>query len=71
MAHRHCHEALERTLRDICDSDLPWGGKIVVMGGDFRQVRPYCRAIIVSAHPPLSSACRADILPAPPPLADP
>ena len=43
MAHRHCHEALERTFRDICDSDLPWGGKIIIMGGDFRQVSiPMC-----------------------------
>ena len=40
MSHRHCHEALERTLRDICIPSLPWGGKIVIMGGDFRQVSP-------------------------------
>ena len=56
MAHRHCHEALERTLRDICGIDMPWGGKIVVMGGDFRQVRPCSSATIVSAHTPPSSA---------------
>ena len=40
MAHRHCHEALERTLRDIWTPTLPWGGKIIIMGGDVRQVRP-------------------------------
>ena len=38
MAHRQCHEAVERCLRDIMGNDLPWDGKIVVMGGDFRQI---------------------------------
>ena len=38
LAHRQCHEAVERCLRDIMGNDLPWDGKIVVMGGDFRQI---------------------------------
>ncbi|XP_025625339.1 uncharacterized protein [Arachis hypogaea] len=39
-------EALNRTLRDIMVSvsdrnkDLPFGGKVVVLGGDFKQVLP-------------------------------
>ncbi|XP_052189908.1 uncharacterized protein LOC127799725 [Diospyros lotus] len=38
MQHRHCVEAVDRTLRDICDSKKPFGGIIVVLGGDFRQI---------------------------------
>ncbi|XP_052172243.1 uncharacterized protein LOC127788170 [Diospyros lotus] len=40
MQHRHCVEAVDRTLRDICDSDKPFGGITVVLGGDFRQILP-------------------------------
>ena len=53
MAHRHCHDAVQRCLRDVMGNDFPWGGKIVVMGGDFRQillvVRKGTRAQVVSA----------------------
>jgi ATP-dependent DNA helicase PIF1 len=41
--HRYCFEALDRTLRDILSDTIPdaqnrqFGGKIVVLGGDFRQ----------------------------------
>lgn len=44
MMHRYCFEALDQTLRDILrfkntsSSDKPFGGKIVVLGGDFRQI---------------------------------
>lgn len=46
MMHRHVFEAVDRTLRDIMttvDPRLgrkPFGGKVVVMGGDFRQILP-------------------------------
>ncbi|KAF7814906.1 ATP-dependent DNA helicase PIF1-like [Senna tora] len=46
MVHRHCFEALDRTLRDIMHSQNaalakhPFGGKVVVLGGDFRQILP-------------------------------
>ena len=40
MQHRHCVEAVDRTLRDICDSTMPFGGITVVLGGDFRQILP-------------------------------
>lgn len=33
---RRNFEKLERSLRDICNQDKPWGGKIVVLSGDFR-----------------------------------
>ena len=31
-------ETLDRSLRDITGYDLPFGGKVMVFGGDFRQV---------------------------------
>lgn len=41
MHHRHLMEALDRTLRDIMQKpDLPFGGKSILLGGDFRQVLP-------------------------------
>jgi hypothetical protein len=46
MMHRHLFEALDRTLQDIVQPGvpppqrLPFGGKVVVLGGDFRQVLP-------------------------------
>ena len=43
MAHRHLLEALDRTLRDIMMDDQPFGGKVLVLGGDFRQILPVVR----------------------------
>ncbi|CAN1274853.1 ATP-dependent DNA helicase PIF1 [Linum perenne] len=41
MAHKHCIEALDRTLRDVLNNDdLPFGGLTMVFGGDFRQILP-------------------------------
>ncbi|XP_074278224.1 uncharacterized protein LOC141601817 [Silene latifolia] len=41
MLNRFCFEALDRSLRDIFRSpDKPFGGKVVVFGGDFRQILP-------------------------------
>lgn len=40
MTQRYAFEALDRTLRDITGVDLPFGGKIIILGGDFRQVLP-------------------------------
>jgi hypothetical protein len=44
--HSYCFEALDRTLRDILSDTIPdaqnrqFGGKFVVLGGDFRQTLP-------------------------------
>ena len=32
--------AIDRALRDIMNNNLPFGGKLVICGGDFRQVLP-------------------------------
>ncbi|KAL0689012.1 hypothetical protein Bca4012_088689 [Brassica carinata] len=42
MMSRHCFETLDRTMRDIIRSceEKPFGGKVVVFGGDFRQILP-------------------------------
>ncbi|XP_012853090.1 PREDICTED: uncharacterized protein LOC105972659 [Erythranthe guttata] len=38
MMHRYCFEALDKTMKSILDSDMPFGGKVVVLGGDSLQI---------------------------------
>ena len=33
-------EIVDRTLRDVCTNDTLFGGKLIVLGGDFRQILP-------------------------------
>jgi hypothetical protein len=46
MTNRRCFEALDRSLRDIISQinsqakEIPFGGKVVVLGGDLRQILP-------------------------------
>ncbi|KAL1308594.1 hypothetical protein AAHE18_17G118200 [Arachis hypogaea] len=46
MLNKMCFEALDRTLRDLMSvtdqykTYQPFGGKVVVLGGDFRQILP-------------------------------
>ncbi|XP_058774276.1 uncharacterized protein LOC131648518 [Vicia villosa] len=44
MANKYCFEALEKTLKDLMSNTKPsksiFGGKVVVFGGDFRQILP-------------------------------
>ncbi|KAL4559204.1 hypothetical protein LXL04_031338 [Taraxacum kok-saghyz] len=40
MAKRTAIEALDDLLRDLMDSETIFGGKVVVLGGDFRQTLP-------------------------------
>ncbi|XP_074315056.1 uncharacterized protein LOC141651236 [Silene latifolia] len=41
MIHKFCIEALDRSLRDVMQtSEKPFGGKLVVFAGDFRQLLP-------------------------------
>jgi hypothetical protein len=49
MTHRRCFEALDRTMRDLLSEHNPanamlsFGGKPIVLGGDFRQILPVVR----------------------------
>ena len=38
MSNRILLEGLDRTLKDIMDNNQPFGGKVVVLAGDFRQL---------------------------------
>ena len=40
MAHRENIESLDLLLQDLCLPEVPFGGKVVVFGGDFRQIFP-------------------------------
>ncbi|KAG2684047.1 hypothetical protein I3760_10G061100 [Carya illinoinensis] len=40
MSRKETIEALDRMLKDVNDSELSFGGKVVVFGGDFRQILP-------------------------------
>ncbi|KAL9156089.1 hypothetical protein ABFS82_09G049500 [Erythranthe guttata] len=40
MMHTYCFEALDKTMRSITHVPKPFGGKVVVLGGDFRQILP-------------------------------
>jgi hypothetical protein len=53
MQHRHCQEAFDHTCRDICDSDMPFGGLTVVFGGDFQQILP---VIVKGSRPEIVNA---------------
>ena len=35
MAPHYALEIMDRTLRDVMNNDLLFGGKIVILGGDF------------------------------------
>ena len=40
MMHKHSFECVDRLLRDITGNDTVFGGKVVLFGGDFRQILP-------------------------------
>ncbi|XP_071693584.1 uncharacterized protein [Rutidosis leptorrhynchoides] len=44
MNDRRCFKTLDRTLRDLMnDCNTPFGGKLIIFGGDFRQTLPVTR----------------------------
>ena len=60
MIHRHAFEAVDRTLRDLMKAvdqsleEKPFGGKVVVFGGDFRQILP---VVIKGTREDIVGAC--------------
>jgi hypothetical protein len=49
MTHQHCFKALDELLKELMGRDtprlrdVPFGGKIILFGGDFRQILPVVR----------------------------
>ena len=37
-------EIVDRTLQDLCFNKLPFGGKLLILGGDFRQIAPVIKS---------------------------
>ncbi|XP_074293672.1 uncharacterized protein LOC141620793 [Silene latifolia] len=56
MAKKENVEALDLLLRDLCNPEIVFGGKIIVFGGDFRQVLP------VIPHKPQREAVEASLV---------
>ena len=40
MTPKEALDAADRCLQDICDTDEPFGSKVLVMAGDFRHALP-------------------------------
>ena len=40
MTNKFSLEAVDRSLRDLRDCDAPFGGVVLILGGDFRQIAP-------------------------------
>ena len=40
MAHKQLLESLDTILQDLMETSLPFGGKVILLAGDFRQVLP-------------------------------
>jgi ATP-dependent DNA helicase PIF1 len=40
MATHHALDAVDRLLKDLMGNDSPFGGKVILLGGDFRQCLP-------------------------------
>ncbi|XP_076924323.1 uncharacterized protein LOC143586728 [Bidens hawaiensis] len=50
MSYRRCFESLNKSLQDILDkSCVPFGGKSMLLGGDFRQTLPIVRKASISS----------------------
>ena len=43
MSNRHLFDALDRTLCNIMETDKLFGGKVLLLAGDFRQILPVVR----------------------------
>ncbi|KAG2690570.1 hypothetical protein I3760_09G193200 [Carya illinoinensis] len=50
MSKKKSIEALDKMLKDINDSELSFGGKVIVFGGDFRQILPVIPTAMLIPH---------------------
>ncbi|KAI7943612.1 hypothetical protein MJO28_011140 [Puccinia striiformis f. sp. tritici] len=51
--HKNSIEAVDRTLMRLCNSSEPFGGKVVIFSGDFRQILPVVK---YNEYPPAEKA---------------
>jgi hypothetical protein len=54
MQHKYNMEAVDHTFRDLCESEMPFGGHTIVFGGDFQQILP---VIIKGGRAQVVGAC--------------
>jgi hypothetical protein len=54
MTHRHCFEALNRTLQDLRNCQKLFGGLTMIFGGDFQQILP---VVLKGSHADIVDAC--------------
>ena len=40
MLHKDLLHYVDRQMRDACNNDLPFGGKVVIISGDWKQLCP-------------------------------
>nr|XP_047142921.1 ATP-dependent DNA helicase PIF1-like [Hydra vulgaris] len=40
MIPKHALNAIDKLLQDVCNNKFPFGGKVILMGGDFMQILP-------------------------------
>nr|XP_047137509.1 ATP-dependent DNA helicase PIF1-like [Hydra vulgaris] len=40
MIPKHALNAIDKLLQDVCNNKFPFGGKVILMGGNFRQILP-------------------------------
>ena len=43
MIPKHALNAIDKLLQDVCNNKFPFGGKVILLGGDFRQILPVVR----------------------------
>jgi hypothetical protein len=51
MLHEHHFACLDRSLRHLCQSQVAFAGKIIVLAGDFAQTQPSLQRLIDAVYP--------------------
>ena len=37
---KHAVNAIDKLLQDVCNNKFPFGGRVILLGGDFRHILP-------------------------------